>query len=280
MAPDNIRRAAEAIQSAEAIFIGAGAGLSAAAGLDYNDDVSFAERYPAMLQYGFRNQYQLMGYKFKDPALKWGYLAATLKNVYDGQPTSVYENLRHLIASRDYFVMTSNVDRYFYKNKFDADKIYTPQGDYEYLQCMTPCHLNVWDAKPIVAQLIPSIDPKTQIVQDPALLPVCPNCGEAVYMNVRGGSWFIDQPYTDQAEKLNAWLSNIRGKKLVGLEIGAGYNTPGVIRGPMEAIGTTWENTQFIRINLDHATGPGRTLSIKSPANVALEKLAQLGRQI
>ncbi|MEW8189228.1 MAG: Sir2 silent information regulator family NAD-dependent deacetylase [Candidatus Thiodiazotropha endolucinida] len=266
-----IERAAEILKDADAVLIGAGAGLSAAAGLDYTDEAAFTEQFPAMLQYGMRNQYQLMGYPFQDEALKWGYLAANLDYVYRSGASPVYKNLLSLVAQRDYFVMTSNVDRFFYKNGFDGERIYTPQGDYELLQCLTPCHSGFWDAKPIVARMLPHIDPGTQKISDRSTLPVCPNCGEAVYMNVRAGQWFIDAPYVKQAEALNHWLDNACGSRLAVLEIGAGFNTPGVVRAPMVAIGTRWPNASFIRINPKHAKGPENTVSIAAPADKALE---------
>ncbi|MBL6814719.1 MAG: NAD-dependent protein deacetylase of SIR2 family [Pseudomonadales bacterium] len=270
-----ITEAANILAEANAVLIGAGAGLSAAAGLDYTDEIRFAARFPAMLQYGARNQYQLMGYPFADEALKWGYLAATLDDVYGSGVTQVYQDLLTIVDKRDYFVMTSNVDRYFHKNGFVDDRIYTPQGDYELLQCQTPCHRAVWDAKPIVAALVEHIDPQTQKVTDSSLLPVCPNCGENVYMNVRGGDWFIDAPYVEQANAISLWLDRVRHERLAVLEIGAGFNTPGVIRGPMETIGTTWPNADFIRVNIADMQAPAGTVCVAEPADRALQLILQ-----
>ena len=268
-------RAAEILGNAEAVLIGAGAGLSAAAGLDYTDETAFSEKFPAMLQYGVRNQYQLMGYPFQDEALKWGYLAANLDYVYRTGPSQVYRDLFDIVEQRNYFVMTSNVDRFFHKNGFAEDRIYTPQGDYAFLQCLTPCHQGVWDAKPVVARMIPHIDPATQKVTDCSTLPTCPNCGEAVYMNVRAGHWFVEEPYLSQADALNHWLNTTRSAPLAVLEIGAGFNTPGVIRAPMEAIGTRWSNANFIRINREHTESPEGTISITTPADIALRMLIE-----
>jgi len=268
-------QAAEVLQSAEAVFIGAGAGLSAAAGLDYTDEQAFAERFPGMLQYGVRCQYQLMGYPFSDEALQWGYLSVGLDHVYHAGEKSVYRTLRRIVGERNYFVMTSNVDRYFHKNGFDRDRIFTPQGDYELFQCFSRCHDGVWNGKPLVAAMLPHLNKETQFIEDRSTLPVCPKCGGPVFMNVRGGHWFVEAPYLEQSKTLNYWLKNIRGKQLAVLEIGAGYNTPGVIRLPMQNIASLFENSTLIRINRDHADGPRGTISIAKSADTALSAIAQ-----
>lgn len=270
---DVISKAAEVINSADVILIGAGAGMSAAAGLDYADEAAFAERFPGMLQYGARNQYQLMGYPFEDEALKWGYLSVGLDHVYRTQETAVYQDLRAIVGERDHFVMTSNVDHYFYKNGFAEDRVYTPQGSYEKFQCFNRCHDNVWEGRPFVATMLPSINRATQMVEDRDTLPTCPRCGGHVIMNVRGGDWFVDHPYQPQAEALNHWLSSVADKRLAVIEIGAGFNTPGVIRAPMETIGNRWGNARFVRINKDHAGGPLGTISIAEAADIALSRI-------
>lgn len=273
---DVIHQAAEAIINADAVLIGAGAGLSAAAGLDYSDEAAFAERFPGMLQYGARNQGQLMGYPFPDEALKWGYLAVGLDHVYHAGRTPAYQDLRAIVGDRDYFVMTSNVDRYFHKNGFAEERIYTPQGDYEQFQCLKRCHDDIWDGKFAVAAMLPQINRATQMVEDRSTLPSCPRCGGPVFMNVRGGVWFIDHPYEDQASALTEWLAKVADIRLVVIEIGAGFNTPSVIRTPMETVGTCLPNANFIRINRDHAEGPEGVISIAKDADGALLEILRL----
>ncbi|MEW8521428.1 MAG: Sir2 silent information regulator family NAD-dependent deacetylase [Candidatus Thiodiazotropha endolucinida] len=268
-----IEQARQVIRDADAILIGAGAGLSASAGLDYTDEAAFAERFPGMLQYGVRYQYQLMGYPFPDEALKWGYLSVSLDYVYRAGKSRVYQDLLSLVGDRDYFVMTSNVDRFFHKNGFDAGRIYTPQGDYERFQCITPCSDLVWDGRDSVARMLPHVNPDTQYVEDCETLPVCPNCGGPVFMNVRGGYWFLDHPYQAGAEALNAWLSDHRKSRLAVLEIGAGFNTPGVIRMPMETVAQQLADATLIRISKDHPDGPAGTISLKRTADSVLSEL-------
>lgn len=270
-----IEKAADLIREADCVLIGAGAGMSAAAGLDYADEASFAERFPGMLQYGARNQYQLMGYPFRNEALKWGYQAAALDLVYQTGPTSVYQDLKAIVGDRDHFVVTSNVDRYFHKNGFDPDRIHTPQGDYEWLQCLRPCNDLVWDAVAPVTAMLKSLNRKNQVIENTETLPSCPNCGGPVFMNVRGGSWFIENRYLDGAERLVNWLKQIWDSRLVIIEVGSGFNTPGVIRWPCERIADQHPDARLIRINRDYAEVPGGGISICQSADRAIAALRE-----
>lgn len=271
-----IQQAVEALKQADCILIGAGAGMSAAAGLDYTDTESFAERFPGMLQYGFSYKYQLMGYQFSDEALQWGYYSKALDYVYHAKPTPVYQNLLKLVKDKDYFAMTSNVDRYFHKNGFDQSRIFTPQGDYEKFQCLKPCTVDsFWDCKEQILAMSKSVNPETQIVEDRSLLPTCPNCGGPVFMNVRGGAWFIEKPYVEQSKAINEWLATTHDKHLTLIEVGSGFNTPGVIRMPMESIVSHHPKASLIRINRDHSAGPKGTISIAAAADVALSQIVE-----
>lgn len=270
-----ITQAADILAEAEAVLIGAGAGLSAAAGLDYTDEAAFAERFPGMLQYGVRMQYELMGVPFRDEALKWGYLSVSLDHVYHAGPSAVYQTLRQIVGARDCFVMTSNVDRYFHKNGFDPARIFTPQGDYELFQCLNRCHEGVWDGKPLVAAMLPHLNRATQMIEDRSTLPTCPRCGGPVFMNVRGGSYFIEAPYAAQADAFGSWLESVRDKRLAVLDIGTGFNTPGVIRLPMERVARHLPQATLIRINRDHPEVPAGGVSLAMGADVALEQIAR-----
>jgi NAD-dependent SIR2 family protein deacetylase len=274
----SVKQAADILDRADAVLIGAGAGMSAAAGLDYTDEKAFAERFPGMLQYGARYQYQLMGYPFPDEALKWGYLSVSLDHVYQAQPTPVYQQLRRLIGDRDYFVMTSNVDRYFHKNGFDQDRIFTPQGDYELFQCFNRCHENVWDGKPLVAKMLPSLNRETQTIEDLSALPTCPRCGGPVFMNVRGGDFFIEHPYEAQQERFVQWVEQVGSRRLAVLDIGTGFNTPGVIRLPMERIAAYYPKADLLRINRDYPQVPDGGISLAGGADEVLNAISEQAR--
>lgn len=273
----NLERAIEAISSADAILVGAGAGMSVPAGIDLMDTKSFAKNFPAMLQYGFTYGYQLMGYPYHDDRLKWGYLSASLNKMLSIGKDDTYQKLLRLVKDKEYFVVTTNIDRLFHKNDFPEELIYTPQGDTSKFQCKLPCSDDVWDAQDLIDEMIKHIDPKTQYLTREDLIPRCPNCGGEVYMNVRSGAFFIDDPYEQGRINLNNWLNENSQKKLLFLEIGVGYNTPGVIRYPFENMYKQLQHADFIRINSDYSDVPkggiGLQMDIDTTLDIILENL-------
>lgn len=263
------------IRESDVILVGAGAGMSIPAGIDLDDREAFQKAYPAMMQYGFEYGYQLLGYPYQDDKLRWGYLSASLMDSARLGIDESYQNLKQILAGKDHFVMTTNVDRLFYKNGFDGDKIYTPQGDSFLFQCKTPCTAEVWDALPLLEEMERHIDPATQKLTDDKYVPTCPHCGGEVYMNVRSGAFYISKHYEPQLEKLNQWLTDVGDKKLLLLEIGVGFNTPGVIRAPFEHLSEKVPNCTLVRINPKDAQGPVGTVSIQQGIEETLTRLTE-----
>lgn len=274
----DIHRCRALLETADAVLIAAGAGLSVDAGIDYMDTESFARDFPGMVQLGFRRRAELMGYSAWSPELKWGYLAANVNQVrFHPALHPVYARLLDLVRDKDYFVITSNVDGLFPKHGFAEDRLYTRQGDYALMQCQTPCSNAVWPTWPFIAPILPQIDPATQRVTDSSVLPRCPNCGEDVIMNVRGGAWFIEEPYREQAARLDRWLDDNHDRELLVLEIGAGFNTPSVIRWPMEHIVHAHPHAHLIRVNMQYPQVPreiaARSIALQASALQAITAL-------
>lgn len=257
MGDGTVDDAREWIGSADRLLIAAGAGLSAAAGFDYGDHTRFAELFPALHHAGFRARYELIGYPLP-PRHQWGFWAVHVDDIrLQPVESSSYAALRTLAGSREHYVMSSNVDALFTRHGFASDRVYTPQGDYALYQCLTPCTRQVWDARPILSRALHEYDPATGQTSEEAV-PVCPNCGGPVYLNVNGGSWYINDHFQPQREGLEEWLADglAQGKSTTILEIGAGFNTPGVIRFPVEHLTATLPNSRLIRLNRDHPGVP------------------------
>lgn len=270
--------AARAIAEADFVLIGAGAGMSAAAGVDYTDEESFARIFPAFLNRGLRARYQAIGYKRWPPAVHWAYWATHVDDIRFGpRNDAVYHDLLALVGSKDYFVYTSNVDMLFPRNGFDEQRLFTPQGDYGYLQCVRACQPVVYESRAVIRRLMQCIDPATQTVSDPDAIPHCPNCGGDMFLNVRLDGFFIDTPYHDQRQRMMSWLAGARGKRLVVIEIGAGFNTPAVIRWPCEQFAAQTGAT-LVRINRDHPELPDNlkasSVSFRGNADAVLRRLA------
>ena len=278
---DTVDRIAEKLRRAEHVLLRAGAGMSVDAGIDYSDEEYFAQRFPAMLQYGLRCQYQTIGFQGWSEAVQWGFLAEHVSEVrFKSRPQSNYTQLLSLVADKDSFVITSNVDGMFATSGFDPERIYTPQGSYALLQCLTPCSSATWPFEPLMEQMLRHIDPATQAVTDPSLIPRCPTCGGPAFLNVRGGGWFVEEPQREQRQRYIDWLNASLDGPLLVLEIGSGFNTPSVIRWPMEQITDWHEEAYLVRVNADYPQVPvelaDRATSLQARGSDVIRMLADV----
>jgi NAD-dependent SIR2 family protein deacetylase len=259
---------AEYIRKADHVLIGAGAGLSAAAGIDYGDTQIFAKLFPQLVKKGFRRQYELIGYNPWSEGEKWAYWATHVNYVrFQFPPSQLYATLLKNITEKDYFIITTNVEAMFHKTGFAADRIYTPQGDYARLQCVKPCTTETWPSKPVIDNILPSIDAETFTVTDLGFIPRCPRCGGRVFLNVHLDSGYNAEPYKEQLHRYQSWLQIAANEELLIVELGVGFNSPGVIRWPFERMVQLLPHVQFIRINAKNADVPvdikNKSISIK-----------------
>ena len=267
------------IHEAERVVIGAGSGLSAAAGLDFGDRADFAARFPALGKRGLKAAYEMIGYSDLSEAAFWGFWAVhvTQMRFADGR-SPVYERLRRLVAGKDGFVLTSNVDAMFARNGFDPERVWSIQGDYAFMQCLRPCTTEVWPSESTLRRALAAIDPETQEVADPDCIPRCIRCGGKVFLNVRGGRWFVEEPYQAQMERWRHWINEKSNGRLLLLDIGSGFNTPGVIRRPMEKLAMHVATARLVRINLRDARVPrelgGRGLSLSAGARETIDAIS------
>jgi NAD-dependent SIR2 family protein deacetylase len=267
------------LRASSRVLIGAGAGLSVAAGIDYGDAASFAELFPALVQKGFRARYQLIGFDGWSPAEHWGYWATHVHDVrFRHRDDPTYRRVLELVRDKDYFVLTSNVDAMFARHGFDEQRIFTPQGDYARMQCVRACRNETWPSRPTIERLLAVTDAVTQEITDPSALPRCPSCGGDVFMNVRLDEAFVEVDYEEQAERFAAWLTRAPSDPVLLLEIGAGFNTPVVVRWRMEQLARRLPNARLVRINLADARVPeplrGRSASITAEAGAVLAALS------
>lgn len=254
----DFKRARTWLDEADHLLIAAGAGLSAAAGYDYGDEDRVRELFPALHALGLRSRY-LVGVPL--PAdMMWAYWAVHINDIRFGPgPSPVYRRLRTLVGSTDHWVMTSNVDAWFARSGFDPERVFAPQGDYGRYQCVRPCTRETWPIKPLVDRLLAACDLVGGTITDPTALPTCPNCDGEVFPHVRVGPEFIDDDLMPAGHELSQWIRALPDEEeLVVLEIGAGFNTPGVIRWPAERVTESRPHTRLIRINEGHPDTPDR----------------------
>jgi len=252
--PGLIRDLAGLIEEAEYVLIGAGAGLSADAGYDYLESVKFLKRYPYLKDIGVHCRYHSIGFVWPTKSMEWAFYARQLEEDLYGPPPhpEPYVQLRRLTDHANRWVFTSNADDLFSRLGFDPERTWTVQGTFANLQCQRPCCEEVWDSRPYIERLLPCVDLKTGELKDRSAVPVCPHCGGDMILNVRGGSWFVEKPYKRQRAAFNEWLKRAAAGRLVVIEIGAGFNTPSVIRWPCEVITARHHNAHLIRINPHH----------------------------
>lgn len=274
-----LEAAARQLRSAQNILLTSGAGLSAAAGFDYGDTERFKELFPAFAARGMSARYQAIGFRGWTPADHWAYWAIHVADIrFGARRDPVYRELLRLTSHANTFVMTSNVDRLFTRNGFDKHRFFSPQGDYGLLQCRRACRDEAWDSEPVVRGLLAAVDPLAQTVRDPRAVPACPSCGGEVFFNVRLDRHFVESPYREQQARLAAWLRARQNAPLVVLEIGAGFNTPGVIRWPGEQLVAAMPQATLIRVNPDHPQVPPelgeRAIGLRTKADQFIGQLA------
>lgn len=252
--PARIKKAKRAIEVSDYILIGGGAGLSAAAGILYNGK-RFTENFaPFIEKYGLTDMYTAGFYPFPTQEEKWAYWAKHISvNRFEPGPTRLYQDLYQLIKDRNYFVITTNVDSQFEKAGFPAEQVFEVQGNYGYLQCAKGCHDKRYYNESLVKEMVE----KTTDCKIPSdLVPKCPVCGGEMEPNLRINEFFVqDEQWYALNQAYNDFLQESEGKKVIYLELGVGYNTPGIIRYPFEKMTYQNEGATLIRLNKDYPEG-------------------------
>lgn len=219
----------DALHRADAVLIGAGAGLSTAAGFVY-DGARFRRYFADFEQrYGFHDMYTGGFYPFQTLEEYWSYWSRFIFcNRYSDAPTPVYEKLFALVQDKDYFVLTTNVDHCFQKAGFDKKRLFYTQGDYGLWQCSKPCHNKTYDNKETVRQMVE----QQQDMRIPtALVPYCPVCGAPMTMNLRADDTFVqDEGWYAAAERYDDFVRRHKELRVLYLELGVGMNTPSIIK--------------------------------------------------
>ena len=173
---DAIHELYHALTTSDYVLVGAGAGLSAAAGISFADERAFKRDYPALWAQGVHSDYQTFSYKGWLPGQRWGYLCRHIKAVLLDTPAlPLYDDLKALLEGSDYFAVTSNVDHQFIKAGFPPERVFEAQGSYGELVCSARCSDDEYDIAPFIDATLPHI--KDDLTVDAAHHPHCPRCG-------------------------------------------------------------------------------------------------------
>ena len=250
-----IDRLKKEIETADAIVIGAGAGLSTAAGFTYSGErfERFFSDFEA--KYGFHDMYSGGFFPFETQEEMWAYWSRFIYcNRYMDVDNGTYKTLFELVKDKDYFVITTNVDHQFQKAGFDKKHLFYTQGDYGLLQCSEPCHNQTYDNEEIVKDMI-EFQEDMKIPTD--LIPKCPKCGKLLTMNLRSDDKFVeDEGWHRAAELYDDFLQKNEWQHILFLELGVGMNTPGIIKFPFWKMTAKNENAIYACINYGQAYAP------------------------
>ena len=252
---NEIDRLRVALDHADTVVIGAGAGLSTSAGFTY-DGARFEKYFSDFaVKYGIKDMYSGGFYPFATPEEHWAYWSRYIYiNRYMNAPKPVYETLLKLVADKDYFVITTNVDHCFQKAGFDKKRLFYTQGDYGLFQCSEPCCQETFEDEAIVREMVA----RQENMKIPSeLLPVCPHCGRPMTMNLRSDNKFVeDEDWHRAAERYENFLRTREGQKILFLELGVGYNTPVIIKYPFWQMTAKNPDATYACINQGQAVCP------------------------
>lgn len=250
-----IEKLKTALQNADAVVIGAGSGLSTSAGMTY-DGARFRQYFSDFAEnYGFADMYTGGFYPFPTQEEYWAYWSRyVLVNRYLDAPEPVYETLLELVADKDYFVITTNVDHCFQKAGFDKKRLFYTQGDYGLFQCSEPCCQKTYDNETVIREMVAQ---QKDMKIPTELLPICPHCGKPMTMNLRCDNTFVEaEGWHRAAERYENFLRTRSGQRMLFLELGVGYNTPGIIKYPFWQMTAKNPRATYAAINQGQAVCP------------------------
>lgn len=250
-----LKNLANHIKECEAIIIGAGSGLSSAAGLTYSGE-RFNKYFSDFInKYHLTDMYSAGFYPYESLEEYWAYWSRHIYyNRYIDAPKDTYQKLLQLVKDKDYFVLTTNVDHQFQKAGFDKKRLFYSQGDYGLWQCSKPCHQKTYDNKEIVEKML--LQQKDLKIPS-SLIPYCPKCGAFMTMNLRCDQTFVqDEGWYQGQFRYNDFINKHRDLKIIYLELGVGQNTPVIIKYPFWNYTNSNKKATYVCINYGESFCP------------------------
>lgn len=245
---DNIEKLKEEFNTADAILIGAGAGLSASAGFDY-----IGERFEKYFsdfkeKYGITDMYSGGFYDFDTLEEYWAWWSRhILINRYDCEVGKPYKDLFSIVKDKNYFVLTTNVDHQFQRAGFDKKRLFYTQGDYGLFQCSNGCHNKTYDNEELVRKMVAQ---QKDMKIPTELIPRCPKCNKPMTMNLRCDDLFVqDEGWYLAYNRYQDFIRRNENSHILYLELGVGMNTPGIIKYPFWQMTAKNKNAVYYSVN-------------------------------
>lgn len=291
----NIEQLSNALLKCDSVIIGAGAGLSTAAGFTYAGERFEHYFNDFARKYGIRDMYSGGFFPYPTPEERWGFWCRMIwVNRYMPIPHRTYDQLLQLVRDTDHFVITTNVDHCFQKSGFCKERLYYTQGDYGLFQCSRPCCQKTWDNYDQVRAMVEAqgfaiADDGTLLLPEGAqpamavpteLIPTCPECGAPATTNLRADATFVeDEGWYQARDRYQAYLSAhaVPGQRVLFLDLGIGYNTPGIIKYPFWQMTAHNPAATYACVNLGEAVAPkeiaSRSICVDGDIDEALQRL-------
>ena len=252
---DKVKKLKTALRTCDCVLIGAGAGLSTAAGYTYGGERFDRYFSDFKKKYGFDNMYAGGFTRFASSEEQWAFWSRNIYiNRYLPPPKPLYEMLLLLVQDKDYFVLTTNVDHCFQRAGFDKKRLFYTQGDYGLWQCSVPCHNKTYDNEETVRKMM---ETQSNMRVPTELVPHCPVCGEPMGMNLRADDTFVeDEGWHAAADRYTDFVRTRSGQNILFMELGVGYNTPGIIKLPFWQMTAANKNAVYACVNLGDTAVP------------------------
>lgn len=231
---DEASTLAALLMEADAVVVGIGAGMSAADGFTYIGE-RFERAFPDFIEkYGLLDMLQASLYQFADLEEYWAFQSRFVVLNYLDQPVGqAYLDLKDILETKPYHIITTNADNAFAAANYDMDKVFHIQGEYGLWQCSRFCHQQTYRDDTLIRQMVAE-QKDMKIPRD--LIPYCPKCGAPFEINKRNAEKGMveDADFFAQKERYDCFLAKYEGKKVLYLEIGVGYTTPQFIKHPFQ----------------------------------------------
>jgi NAD-dependent SIR2 family protein deacetylase len=267
-----VRSLKQALTQADAVVLGAGAGLSTSAGFTYAGERFQRYFFDFARRYGIGDMYSGGFCSFETPEEHWAYWSRFIYvNRYMDPPKPVYDKLFELVKDKDYFVLTTNVDHCFQKAGFAKKRMFYTQGDYGLFQCSEPCCQETYDNEDTIRKMVEAqgfvvspggmltVPEKGRITRTvpTELVPRCPHCGKPMTMNLRSDDKFVeDEGWHVHAEYYSEFLRRHKNVNTLFLELAVGYNTPTIIKFSFWRMTHEWPNATYACLNRSKAYAP------------------------
>lgn len=270
-----IIRLKNALNAADAVVIGAGAGLSAAAGFTYSGERFEKYFSDFAAKYGFSDMYSGGFYRFETPEEHWAYWSRNIYiNRYGDDGNGVYKQLFELVKNTEHFVLTTNVDHQFQKAGFDKNRLFYTQGDYGLFQCSEPCHDQTCDNENIIRRMF--AEQKNMRIPS-ELIPKCPRCGKPMTINLRADDKFVqDEGWYRASGRYGDFIRRHKDTDILFLELGVGYNTPAIIKFPFWQMTAKNPNAVYACVNYGEAFCPDEIGSRAICLNMDISEVIRL----